>query len=140
MTETAVRRARPDGHDAVAGCQFLRVDIDAGEDSSEFRVVESVGPAWQYWTRSDAREPMPGLALDDDVTWAVAELTRPKLAAGEPIALVGERTRGATVRLRTRHAEYRGTEVADYAAVAWDDGIAPSLPSASGCSPSQRFR
>jgi GNAT superfamily N-acetyltransferase len=121
---TAMGHAREGGFDAVTGCRFVRVEATPAEPDvvADFEGVHALGPAWQYWTGSDARQSMDGLGLDSDVTWAVSELTRAKMAAAEPVSLVDERTRAATVRLHTRDAT-----VADYAVAAWDEGVGPAL-------------
>lgn len=126
---TAMGHARDGGFEAVAGCRFVRVEAASTESdvAANLEVVHAVGPAWQYWTRSDARRFTSGLGLDSDVTWAVSELTRAKMAAAEPVALVDERTRAATVRLHTRGAASRDATVADYAVAAWDEGVGPAL-------------
>ncbi|MFB6298316.1 MAG: N-acetyltransferase family protein [Salinirussus sp.] len=122
----AMGQARAGGFEPVAACRFVRTTAgNEGEWSSDS--VASAAAAWQYWTGSEARKAMRGLALDADVGWALSELTRETVAAASPIALVGDRTRAATVRLRTRRSEYRESTVADYAVAAWDGGLAPAL-------------
>lgn len=126
---TAMGHARAGGFDAVASCRFVRVEATstAPDVAADLESVHAVGPAWQYWTGSDARRSTSGLGLDCDVTWAVSELTQPKMSGAEPVALVGDRTRAATVRLHTRDAASCDTLVADYAVAAWDKGVAPAL-------------
>jgi hypothetical protein len=101
----------PDGRDRHAG----RPGLDARTDADA---------AWRYWTHSDARTALDGLALDGEVAWALAELTRDRFErlARRPIAVVGDRTRGTAVRVGTRERD--GRTVVDYAAVAWADADA----------------
>lgn len=76
------------------------------------REVSQAGPvdtdpaaAWSYWTRSDARHALSGLAMDPDESWAVSELSRERLrrVADEEAVLTvtGEGTRAMAARIRT---------------------------------------
>lgn len=85
--------------------------------------------AWSSWARSDARDALGGLALDDDESWALTELTPADLRrAGDERAVIavhdGERTRGGSFRVRTAERETDDGEVeswAEYGAAWWTD-------------------
>ncbi|MFB6154372.1 MAG: GNAT family N-acetyltransferase [Haloferacaceae archaeon] len=91
-------------------------------------VTAEPADAWSFWTGSDARTHLRGLALDDEVTWAVSELTRGRLreaAADDRLFVVGDGggTRGFTLRTRTVDRERDGGETetwAEYAVAAWE--------------------
>jgi GNAT superfamily N-acetyltransferase len=113
-------------------CRWVRPrPVDTAETASRggasaaesLDVRSDADAAWRFWTQSDARTALDGLALDDDVTWALAELTRDRFRRladdGRALAVVGDRTRAATVRLGTRETD--GETVADYAVAAWAD-------------------
>jgi hypothetical protein len=70
MTDTTVRQARTDDHEAVAGCRFVRVEATSTvpDVAADLESVHTVGPAWQYWIGSDARQSTSGLGLDGDAT------------------------------------------------------------------------
>lgn len=98
-------------------------DID-----SDITVSNDPGAAYAYWTDSDARDHLRGLALDFDESWAVAELTRERLhrAADETAVItVGDpNTRGMTVRVRDYERENDDGDAerwVEYGAAAWDD-------------------
>jgi len=77
-------------------------DADAGGDGDvgDARVVPDPDAAWHYWTGSDARDALRGLALDGDESWAVSELTRADLwrAADETAVFAVQRSDGRAVR------------------------------------------
>lgn len=67
-------------------------------DDGEIGVASSPAAAWQYWTNSDARTVLGGLALDLDESWALSELRRSDLhrAATETSVIVITRSRKDT--------------------------------------------
>ncbi|PAU82688.1 GNAT family N-acetyltransferase [Halorubrum salipaludis] len=84
--------------------------------------------AWAFWSDSDARDLLRGLALDPDESWACSELTRERLrsAAGEDRLLAvagGDALAGFAVRTRVaeREADGETTRTATYGAAAWRD-------------------
>ena len=97
-------------------------DPDAVPDN---RVVEDPDAAYAYWTDSDAREHLGGLALDFAETWACSELTREDLARADRVFAVqgdpadGGGTRGATVRVRDYERD--GQRRVEYGMAAWED-------------------
>ncbi|WP_268899178.1 GNAT family N-acetyltransferase [Haloarcula salinisoli] len=88
--------------------------------------------AWSYWTASDARTHLSGLALDPDRAWALSELTRDRLhrlADEEAVfAVTADGTTGMACRTGTRSEPSGDGALAEYAVGAWDDrGAAASL-------------
>lgn len=120
-------QSRAAGFSPGPACRWLRPEPTEGDEgtegSSELDVREDGAAAWRYWTHSDARSTLDGLALDDEETWAVAELTRDRFdglaESGRAIAVAGDRTRAMTVRIGTRDSD--GETVVDYAVAAWSD-------------------
>ncbi|MFC7202364.1 GNAT family N-acetyltransferase [Haloferax namakaokahaiae] len=98
-------------------------DLDA---ESDLRVSTDADAAWAFWTDSDTRHELKGLALDPVESWAVSELTRERLhdvADDGRLFVVGDdRVSGMTYRNRTYAREIDGETVtwAEYAVAAWD--------------------
>lgn len=99
-------------------------DADATAET-DHRIVDSADAAWTYWTRSDAHAALGGLALDVDEPWALAALTRERLAtdADRVIAVQNDGTDACTFRLRHYDRETDGEELrwAEYGVAAWAD-------------------
>ena len=93
------------------------------ELSAETIVENDPAAAWSYWTASEARDHLVGLALDPDQPWALSELRRDRLhrlADEETVfAVKGDGTRGMACRTGTDSAD--GESLAEYAVGAWDD-------------------
>jgi GNAT superfamily N-acetyltransferase len=106
----------------------------AGPDSGPAPTVTAdPAAAWGFWTRSDARTALAGLALDDEETWAVSTLTRDRLRAAADDGRLfvvggdGDRVRGLTYRNRTYTYDPDdgpSTTYAEYAVGAWRPGDA----------------
>jgi len=83
--------------------------------------------AWSYWTASDARTHLSGLALDPDRAWALSELTRDRLhrlADDEAVfAVKDDGTTGMACRTGERDGP-DGDRLAEYAVGAWADRAA----------------
>jgi GNAT superfamily N-acetyltransferase len=104
---------------------------DADADPG-LRIGNDPDAGWSFWSASDARSHLCGLALDDEETWALSELTRERLhrAADEERLFVVQDggTRGLSYRNRVYERE-RETEAgetesntwAEYAVGAWAD-------------------
>ncbi|AGN00450.1 hypothetical protein L593_02495 [Salinarchaeum sp. Harcht-Bsk1] len=132
-------QSRASGFDPATELRFASPEPTAEAAPSDHgpRDAEAVvdpAAAWRYWTESDAREHLRGLAADDEESWALRELTRSDLdAAAEDDGAIAVRTSDRTVamavrsRIDTRPAETdagaAGSEetVAVYGATAWDD-------------------
>jgi GNAT superfamily N-acetyltransferase len=87
--------------------------------------------AWAFWSDSDARDHLRGLALDPDESWACSALTRERLAtAAAEDRLLGvadaDGFAGFAVRTRVTEREVDGETVrtATYGAAAWRDADA----------------
>jgi GNAT superfamily N-acetyltransferase len=88
------------------------------------RVTADPSAAWDYWTASDGRTHLSGLALDRSQAWALSELTRPdlfELVTEERVfAVTDDGTRGMACRIGTT-TDGDGTALAEYAVGAWAD-------------------
>jgi GNAT superfamily N-acetyltransferase len=104
-------------------------DPDADPD---LRITSEADAGWAFWSASESRSHLRGLALDDEETWALSELTRERLheASDEDRLFVVQDggTRGFSYRNRTYEREEEtgdgGTETltwAEYAVGAWAD-------------------
>ena len=117
-------QARAAGFGPQTACRWARPD-PVNRDLPE-SVVEDIDAAWRYWTHSEARESLDGLALDADESWALTELTRDRFASlvggGRVFAVVADGTQAMTVRHDVR--DHDGDTVADYAVAAWADADA----------------
>lgn len=95
------------------------------EVDPDLPVVDDPAAAWSYWTHSEARNTLGGLALDSEHSWALSELSRERLLAlanEERVFAVRDRgTRGMAARVRTtEHPTDDGTEeLAEYAVGTW---------------------
>ncbi|WP_336036308.1 GNAT family N-acetyltransferase [Halobacterium yunchengense] len=123
------------GHSRAVGfepaTEFRWVHPDPDADATPGReVTGDVNAAWRYWQASTARDRLRGLALDTGESWALAELTRDRLAAAreERDGLLvlqdeAEGTVGFAFRARTDDREGDdGVERthAEYGVAAWD--------------------
>ena len=93
----------------------------------ETPVATDPAAAWSYWTASEARTHLSGLALDPDRAWALSELTREglsRLADDETVLAVKA---GGTTGMACRTGERDGPDggrLAEYAVGAWEDQTA----------------
>lgn len=120
--EAGLGQSRAAGFDPVTTCRWAHPepanDVEPDDAASE-GIVDAPAAAWRFWTDSDARTHLGGLAMDPGESWAVSELTRdgPEASAIDErvIALVGENMRGMAVRTRTveREAEDDDTACSD---------------------------
>lgn len=119
-------QSRSVGYEPATEFRWLHPDPGAGDLPAT--VTDSVKSAWSFWTDSEARRHLAGLALDIDESWAMRELTRGMLRrAREETALLTvtreDGTRALAYRTRTveRNGE-SGTELwAEYGVGAWAD-------------------
>jgi GNAT superfamily N-acetyltransferase len=90
----------------------------------EAPVPNDPAAAWSYWTASEARTHLSGLALDTARAWALSELTRDRLhrlADDETVfAVRADGTSGMACRTGQRDGP-EGDRLAEYAVGAWDD-------------------
>lgn len=125
--EQGLAAARSIGYDPRASFRWARPDPDPdagrpGDDALE--PVADPDAVWSHWQRSDARDALAGLALDDGESWALSELTRERCRrAADERAVLGVRsqagTRAGAVRTRTVTRDEETTAV--YGAAAWAD-------------------
>jgi len=124
--DAAMAQARTVGFEPGIVCRLVHPEPTPGDP--ECRVDADAAGAWRYWTDSEARTALAGLALADDHGWALAELTRARLdrlAAEQRVFAVRDGgTRGMAVRTGTRNHAGSGDAVADYAVGAWADADA----------------
>ncbi|PSP61224.1 GNAT family N-acetyltransferase [Halobacteriales archaeon QH_8_67_36] len=108
--DTAFRFAHPEP----------RTDAEPDTD-----VYNDPAAAWSYWTASEARSHLSGLALDSDRAWALSELTRERLrrlADDEAVfAVSDDGTTGMACRTGTRADPSGDGRLAEYAVGAWAD-------------------
>ncbi|MUV61780.1 GNAT family N-acetyltransferase [Halobacterium sp. CBA1126] len=122
------------GHSRAVGfepaTEFRWVHPEPDADATpDHEVTADANAAWQFWQDSAARDHLRGLALHTDESWALAELTRERLAAAADrdalaVAQDDAGTRGFAFRSRTfdrdeqTWAEYGVAAGADEAACA----------------------
>lgn len=106
------------------------VDDTAGASDADPTPVGDADPnaAWAFWTDSDARDHLRGLALDPNESWACSELTRERLAtAAADGRLIGVADADAFVgfavrtRVSEREADGETVRTATYGVAAWRD-------------------
>lgn len=115
-------QSRALGFDPVTACRWVRSVADAAA-TPDAAVVDDPAVVWRYWTHSDARDALSGLARATDEAWALSELDRDRLdrigTDGRMFALVDDGTQAMAARLGTRERD--GEPIAEYAVGAWDD-------------------
>ncbi len=117
---------RAAGFDPGVEFRFAHPEPDS-EARVEGTVSHSPAAAWSYWQQSAERATLDGLGLDDEVPWALSELTRDDLrhAAESESLLAIERDRivgmAPRVRVVDRGPEEETTTWAEYGVAAWTD-------------------
>ncbi|WP_254272095.1 GNAT family N-acetyltransferase [Haloarcula marina] len=98
---------------------------DSEADGDGLIVEADPAAAWSYWTGSEGRTTLSGLALDPGQTWALSELTRERLhrlAEEQAVfAVKGDGTRGMACRVRETVDPTADETLAEYAVGTWDD-------------------
>lgn len=102
-----------------------------GNASPDHEVTDDAHAAWRFWQDSAARDHLRGLALHTEESWALAELTRDRLAGArddrDGLLVVQDEstgTEGFTFRTRTYEREDdEGVERtwAEYGVAGWTD-------------------
>lgn len=122
--------ARANGFEAATEFRWAHpLDRDTEGDVA-IDVADDPSAAWQFWTRSDARAHLGGLALSPTESWALCELTRETLreAAAADGLFVARRagTRGMAFRVRDDEVTVDGeaTRRVEYGVAVWDDPAA----------------
>jgi GNAT superfamily N-acetyltransferase len=108
------------GFDPVTSFRFAHPNP---READAERVENDPAAAWRYWTASEGRTHLAGLALDREQAWALSELTREMLfdLADEQavFAVKGDGTRGMACGIGTIDAD--GEMLAEYAVGTWAD-------------------
>lgn len=118
-------QSRAAGFDPCTEFRWAEPDPDADADPT-LDVGANPADAWSFWSASDARTALRGLAMDGEETWAVSELRREQLrAAAEDDRLFVVRdggTRGFTYRAYdyARATDDGEERVGIYGVAAWD--------------------
>ncbi|UPV75099.1 GNAT family N-acetyltransferase [Halorussus limi] len=96
-------QSRATGYDPVTEFRWAHPDPDADADP-DAEVTAEPAAAWRFWTDSEARDRLRGLALDDEETWALSELTRGHLRSAADddglFVVQDDGTRGFAHRVR----------------------------------------
>lgn len=127
--QAGLGQSRANGFDPVTEFRFLNPEPDSDAVDSLYSYRGNPDAAWSYWTGSDARTHMGGLALDLDESWALRDLTREMLArAAEETSLLAvtdeDGTHALSYRTRTEERETENGETetwAEYGIAAWED-------------------
>ncbi len=123
--QAGLGQSRALGYEPTTEFRWLHPDPDADAVADLDSYRGEADAAWAYWTTSDARDHLRGLALDTDESWALRELTRETLArAGDDqrlLTVTDDSVRGLTYLSRTvNNAGEDGTQrLAEYGAAAW---------------------
>lgn len=116
-------QSRAVGFAPLTACRWVHPEPDSDATVDGFHVVDDTDACWRFWTHSEARDALSGLARADDEAWALSELDRTRLetlGAGErAFALLDGGTRAMGVRAGTRERD--GETVTEYAVGAWAD-------------------
>jgi GNAT superfamily N-acetyltransferase len=123
-------QSRATGYDPITEFRWAHPEPDSDADP-DMAVTDDTNAAWGYWTRSDARSHLRGLALDFEETWALSELTREDLhrsAANDELLVLKENgTRGFACVAREEERtdeDGEGNMFVEYAIGAWTDADA----------------
>jgi hypothetical protein len=124
--DAGLGQSRAMGFEPMA--EFRWVEPKASGDAApapDFDVVEDPAVAWSVFHGSDAYHELCGLGLDLEESWALAEVSKQRLAESERAFAVAddERARGMTYRTRTFERTDNGEEErwCEYGVGAWDD-------------------
>lgn len=133
--EAGLGLSRSVGFEPLASFRWLEPTPDADADCG-LAIDTTPDAAWRGYRRSDACRRLHGLGLDTDESWALAELTRERLAAVERPLVVADddHIRGVSYRVRTTDEETDDGESvsrAEYGVGAWNDAEALSALSAA---------
>jgi GNAT superfamily N-acetyltransferase len=118
--------ARAIGFEPVASFRWTYPEADASATTGA-SVVADPDAAWTYWTDSETRSALAGLALDTEESWCLSELRRERLARAATddglVVIQDGGTAGFAYRTRLVDREHEGEEVphAEYGVAAWRD-------------------
>ncbi|GKZ13094.1 GNAT family N-acetyltransferase [Haladaptatus sp. T7] len=123
-------QSRATGYDPITEFRWAHPEPDADADPV-MTVTDDADAAWGYWSKSDARAHLRGLALDFEESWAVSELTRSGLhrsAENDELLVVQEDgTHGFACLSREEeqtNEDDETTTFVEYAVGAWADADA----------------
>ncbi|EFW94052.1 hypothetical protein ZOD2009_02875 [Haladaptatus paucihalophilus DX253] len=123
-------QSRATGYDPITEFRWAHPEPDADADPV-MTVTDDADAAWGYWSKSDARAHLRGLALDFEESWAVSELTRSGLhrsAENDELLVVQEDgTHGFACLSREEertNEDDETTTFVEYAVGAWTDADA----------------
>jgi GNAT superfamily N-acetyltransferase len=118
------------GFEPVTAFRWAEPDPDPdAEVAPDYETISDPGAAWTYWSGSDARDHLHGLALSTVEPWAIATLTRDTLAwAADETALLAVRDDRGTAGMAFRTRDYEHSDddgdpahLAEYGVAAWRD-------------------
>lgn len=120
-------QARATGYEPITEFRFAHPEPDA-DARPALDVTADPDAAWRFWTESDARADLRGLALDPGESWATSQLTRDHLrdaAADDGLFVVqDDGTKGFAHRVRQYDVPIENDddeEWAEYGVGAWSD-------------------
>ncbi len=123
-------QSRAVGYDPVTEFRWAHPEPDA-DATPEMTTTDDADAAWSFWTGSDARTHLKGLALDFEESWALSELTRDDLQRtaedGDLLVVQEDGTRGTSCFLRQYDRKNDDGEEqtwGEYAVGAWADADA----------------
>jgi GNAT superfamily N-acetyltransferase len=122
-------QSRAAGYDPATEFRWVHPEPGRAFDvDPALRVTDDPGGAWAFWTDSDVREHLRGLALSAEETWALSELRPADLRrASEETALLvvegpdGVRATAHRVREQDREVEGETEHWVEYGVGAWAD-------------------
>lgn len=123
--QAGLGQSRAMGFDPVCEFRWAKPVPDADAEP-DLEVLTDPTAAWTAFHGSDAYYELAGLGLDLEESWAVAEVTKDRLAAADATISVAddEGIRGTAYRNRTFENETEDGETeqwAEYGVGAWDD-------------------
>ncbi|MEF8806858.1 GNAT family N-acetyltransferase [Natronomonas sp.] len=123
--DAGLGQSRAMGFEPLAEFRWVEPEPRAGANP-ELDIVDDPTVAWSVFHGSDAYHELRGLGLDLEESWALAEITKERLAESDRAFAVAddERARGMTYRTRTFERENDDGEPetwCEYGVGAWDD-------------------
>lgn len=122
--------SRATGYDPLTEFRWAFPEPDADADPAT-TITDDADAAWGYWSKSDARSHLRGLALDFEESWALSELTRTDLRRsaenGELLVVQEDGTHGFACVFREEEWKNEDGEPelwVEYAVGAWVDADA----------------
>jgi GNAT superfamily N-acetyltransferase len=107
--EAGLGQSRACGYEPTTEFRWAHPEPDPDAEprsdaQSGLQITDDSDAAWRFWTASDARDYLRGLALDDEESWALSQLTRGDLRAAADddglLVVQGDGTTGFAHRVR----------------------------------------